>query len=69
MPLLEERGSTLLVRICGKTLTTVIVSGANLCVYRATEMPAEAAVLDPQAVLDEIFPAIAYYQDTWGEAP
>ncbi|HVB55801.1 MAG TPA: hypothetical protein VNE63_05115 [Candidatus Acidoferrales bacterium] len=66
LPLLEERGATLLVRVCGKTMTTVVVRGSSLCVYRATEMPAEAGLLDTQAVLDEIFPAIAYYQDTWG---
>lgn len=69
LPLLGDEGSTLLVRICGRTLTTVIVSGANLCVYRSTEMSSEATLLDPQAMLDEIFPAIAYFQDTWGGAP
>ncbi|HXQ26028.1 MAG TPA: hypothetical protein VN822_06445 [Candidatus Acidoferrales bacterium] len=66
LPLLEERGTTLLARLCGRTLTTAIVYGPNLCVYRSTEMPAEAALLDPQAMLDEVFPAVAYYQDTWG---
>ena len=66
LPLLEVRGATLLVRMCSRTLTTVIVQGENLCVYRSTEMPAEASLLDPQAMLDEIFPATAYYQDTWG---
>jgi type IV pilus assembly protein PilM len=66
LPLLEDRGATLLVRMAGRTLTTVIVQGGNLCVYRSTEMPAEANLLDPQAMLDEIFPATAYYQDTWG---
>jgi len=66
LPLLEERGATLLVRMAGRTLTTAIVQGGNLCVYRSTEMPAEANLLDPQAMLDEIFPATAYYQDTWG---
>jgi type IV pilus assembly protein PilM len=65
LPLLEERGTTLLVRLCGKTLTTVIVQGASLCVCRSTEMPADATVLDPQVMLDEVFPAVAYYQDTW----
>jgi hypothetical protein len=65
LPLLEDRGATLLVRMCSRTLTTVIVQGGNLCVYRSTEMPAEASLLDPQAMLDEIFPATAYYQDTW----
>lgn len=66
LPLLEERGATILVRMSGKTLTTVIVRGGNLCVYRSTDMPAEATTLEPQAMLDEIFPALAYYQDTWG---
>jgi type IV pilus assembly protein PilM len=68
LPLLEERGATLLVRLCGKMLTTVIVNGANLCVYRSTEMRSEAASLEPQAMLDEVFPAVAYYQDSWGSA-
>lgn len=69
LPLLGDDGSTLLVRMSGKTLTTVIVSGGNLCVYRSTEMSSEAASLDPQSMLDEIFPAVAYFQDTWGSAP
>jgi hypothetical protein len=50
----------------GKTLTTVVVSGSNICVYRATDMLAEADILDPATILEEIFPAVAYYQDTWG---
>ena len=68
MPLLEDRGATMLVRISGKTLTTVIVNGSNLCVYRGTDMLAEADILEPQSVLEEIFPALAYYQDTWGSS-
>ena len=66
LPLLEERGATMLARIAGKTLTTVIVNRSSLCVYRATDLLAEADILEPQSVLEEIFPAIAYYQDTWG---
>jgi type IV pilus assembly protein PilM len=66
LPLLEERGATLLVRYCGKTLTTVIVRGASLCLYRSSETRTDA-VPEPQAMLDEVFPAVAYYQDTWGE--
>jgi type IV pilus assembly protein PilM len=66
LPLLEDRGATLLARISGKTLTTVIVSSSNLCVYRGTDMLAEADILEPQSVLEEIFPAMAYFQDTWG---
>jgi type IV pilus assembly protein PilM len=65
LPLLEERGATLLVRLSGKSLTSVIVHDANLCVYRSTDMPADVALLEPQVVLDEIFPALAYYQDNW----
>lgn len=65
LPLLEDRGATLLIRLSGKTMTTVIVRGSNLCVYRSSEGSPELA---PHAMLDEIFPAIAYYQDTWGES-
>jgi type IV pilus assembly protein PilM len=67
LPLLDERGSTLLVRICGKTLTTAIVRASNLCLYRSTERRTDTATLEPQAILDEVFPAVAYYQDSWGE--
>jgi type IV pilus assembly protein PilM len=66
LALLEERGATLLIRMSGRTLTTVIVNGSNLTLYRSSEMPAEAPRLDPRAMLDEIFPAVAYFQDTWG---
>jgi type IV pilus assembly protein PilM len=66
LPLLGDEGATLLARMSGKTLTTVIVNAGRLVVYRSTEMTGEAALLDPQAMLDEVYPAIAYYQDTWG---
>jgi type IV pilus assembly protein PilM len=68
LPLIEERDATLLVRMSGKTLTTVIVRGGNLCVHRSTDMASDASLLSPQSLLDEIFPAVAYYQDTWGGA-
>ena len=55
LPLLEEDGATLLVRLSGRMLTTVIVRGAGLCVYRSSEMRSEAASLEPQAMLDEVF--------------
>jgi type IV pilus assembly protein PilM len=66
IPLLESGGATLFVRLCGRTLTTVIVRSSALCVYRSSELNHDAATLDPQAVLDEVFPALAYDQDTWG---
>ena len=66
LPLVGEAGSTLLMRMSGRTLTTAIVRGPTLCLYRSTEMPAPAAQLDPKWLLEEIFPATAYYQDTWG---
>jgi len=68
LPLVDETDATLLVRMSGKTLTTVIVRAGNLCVYRSTDMASESALLEPQSLLDEIFPAVAYYQDTWGGA-
>jgi type IV pilus assembly protein PilM len=68
LPLLEETGATLLARFCGKTLTSAIVQESNLCVYRSTDMSGGPAQLDPQVILDEVFPVVAYYQDTWGSS-
>ena len=59
----------MLVRMSGKTMTTVIARDNNLSIYRSTEMSSDAGALDVQAMLDEIFPAVAYYQDTWGNSP
>lgn len=64
---LDGARATLLARMSGHTLTTVIVRGDALCVYRCTEMPAAADALEPQALMDEVFPAVAFYQDTWRE--
>jgi len=66
LPLLDESGATLLARLCGSTLTAAVVFGGALCVYRSTELMAGARQFDPQSVLDEVFPAAAYFQDTWG---
>lgn len=68
LPLLEESRTTLLARLTGYTLTTVIVRDEVLCVHRCTQMSADAARLEPQALLEEIYPAVAYYQDTWRES-
>ena len=67
LPLLDESTGAMLVRVAGSNLTTAIVRGSNLCVYRSTEMAgADPALFDARSILDEIFPAVAYYQDTWG---
>ncbi len=67
IPLLDDRRPTLLARVSGTTLTTAIVRGGVLCGYRCTELPSDAARLGPQALLDEIYPVAAYYQDFWSE--
>jgi hypothetical protein len=66
LPLLESQGATLMVRMSGRSLATVIVRGDALCVFRTTDMSAAAETLEPQSVLEEIFPSVAYFQDTWG---
>jgi type IV pilus assembly protein PilM len=68
LPLLEADQPTLLARLSGSTLTTVVVRKAVLCVYRCAEMLADATRLEPEALLEEIYPALAYYQDTWQES-
>jgi len=67
LPMLDPHGATLLARMSGRNLTTVIVRGEMLCVYRSTELGIETDARQPQAVFDEVFPALAFYQDTWGE--
>jgi hypothetical protein len=65
--LLEETPPTLLARISDGMLTITVVRDGELCVYRCTELPAQAAELTPQMLLDEIFPVAAYFQDVWKE--
>src|SRR5467141_4405549 len=65
--LLDEEKPTLLARVSGSALTTVIVRDGVLCGYRCTELPARGLELVPQMLLEEIFPVAAYYQDTWQE--
>ena len=65
--LLTEEKATLLARLSGVALTTSIVRGDVLCGYRCTELPAHSGDITPQALLEEIYPVAAYYQDTWGE--
>jgi len=68
LPLLDATRPALLARVTNRTLTTVITRGDVLCVYRCTELPAEAAALEPAALLEEIYPALAFYQDNWQES-
>jgi len=67
LPLLDDHRPTMLVRISGSTLTTAIVREGILCGYRCTELPTDVLRLSPQALLDEIYPVAAYYQDSWSE--
>lgn len=68
MALLAGDQPVLMARIAGSALTTAIVRGNTLCGYRCTELPASASKLTPRALLDEVFPIAAYYQDTWQES-
>jgi type IV pilus assembly protein PilM len=67
LPLLGDGRPTMLARIAGAMLTTVIAREGILCGYRSTDLPAELNKLEPRALLDEIFPLAAYYQDAWSE--
>lgn len=66
LPVLSQAGATLLARFSGRNLTTVIVRGETMCVYRSTELGENTDGLKPQAIFEEVFPAVAFYQDTWG---
>ena len=67
LPLLSDGKPALLARVAGSILTTAIVREGVLCGYRCITLPADAMHLTPQALLDEIYPLTAYYQDSWSE--
>ncbi len=67
LPLLDDHRPTMLIRVSGSSLTTAIVREGILCGYRCTELPSESPSLSPQALLDEVYPVAAYYQDSWRE--
>jgi type IV pilus assembly protein PilM len=67
VPLLPDGRPSLLARVAGTSLTTAIVREGVLCGYRCITLPAEARTVTPQALLDEIYPLAAYYQDSWSE--
>jgi hypothetical protein len=60
LPMIENGPAALLMRLAGSSLTTAIVDSARLALYRCTELSANP---EPQALLDETFPAVAYFQD------
>lgn len=68
LPLLDSERPTLLARMTDRTLTTVITRGEVLCVYRCTELSTDADAMAPAMLLEEIFPAVTFYQDTWNES-
>jgi type IV pilus assembly protein PilM len=68
LPMVADQGATLVARMTGTGLTTAIVRGETLCFYRSSEMGADSSGLETKVLLDEIFPAIAYYQDSWSGA-
>jgi hypothetical protein len=59
IPLLQDNRPTMMARLSGTTLTTVIAREGVLCGYRCTDLSA--------VLLDEIFPVATYYQDAWSE--
>ncbi len=67
VPLLPDERPALLARLAGTTLTTAIVREGMLCGFRCTTLPDDARRVTPQALLDEIYPLAAYYQDSWSE--
>jgi hypothetical protein len=60
LPLVANGPAVLLARMGANSLTTAVVDRGALALYRSVETSASA---DPQALLDEIAPAAAYFQD------
>jgi type IV pilus assembly protein PilM len=60
LPLVEDGSAVLLARLGATSLTTAVIDSGSLALYRCAEISAPP---EPQALLDEIFPAVAYFQD------
>lgn len=69
LPLLDGPGASLLIRLDGCFLTTAIAGPQTLCMYRTSEAAKDPALLDAKMLLDEVYPAVAYYQDAWHASP
>lgn len=67
LPLVTDARPVLLARLAGSTLTIAIVRSGALAVYRCTALHHAVDAIAPQNLLDEVYPSIAYFQDTWGE--
>jgi len=67
LPLLGDRTPALLARVSGRAMTAAIVRDGILCGYRCVDLPADESEITAQALLDEIYPLAAYYQDSWSE--
>jgi type IV pilus assembly protein PilM len=67
LPLLDDHRPALLARVSGKALTTAIAREGILCGFRCMELPADESQVTPQMILDEIYPLLAYYRDSWSE--
>ncbi|HTQ86854.1 MAG TPA: hypothetical protein VMI93_11625 [Candidatus Solibacter sp.] len=67
LPLVDDSRPALLARLVGNTLTTAIVRSGAVAVYRCTALHLSADAIAPQNLLDEVYPSVAYFQDTWGE--
>ncbi len=64
LPLVEDHRVVLLARLNGTFLTTAILAGNRLAVYRCTGMAADGSHLEVSALLGEVYPLVAYYQDS-----
>ena len=77
MPLLPDApeggsSSSLLVKLSPPWLTTVIVQGSDLCLFRTGALGGSSGhgsgELAPAAILEAIYPSFAYFQDTFGRS-
>lgn len=70
LPLLPEgdAGSTLLVKLSPPWLTTVIVQGEVICLFRTGALGSPGAAASPDAILEAVYPSFAYFQDTFSRS-
>lgn len=67
LPLVSGDRAVLLARMSGRTLTTMVVRSETLCVFRCTDVAESVATVGTSAVMEELYPAVAFFQDRWRE--
>jgi type IV pilus assembly protein PilM len=64
----QDAGSTLLVKMSPPAITSVIVQGEDLCLFRTAGLANGSGEAPTESILEAIYPSFAYFQDNFGRS-